>query len=108
MAEEHIHERTHASTAAALASFRFEAFADASSAQAAFESRYPPGSRIEPALQALADMEAHCRALGPTRVVCRYVEKPATLACWCWHVALDCSTEKVIQRVKVALAIIAS
>ena len=107
MAEDHVHERTHASAAAPPASFRFEAFADATSAQAAFESRYPPGSPIENALQALVDMEAQCRALGPTRVVCRYVEKPASLACWCWHVALDCSTERVVQSVKVALAIIA-
>src|SRR4051812_44097936 len=38
------------------AQFRFEAFADAASAQAAFEAVYPVGSPVEPALQALVDM----------------------------------------------------
>jgi hypothetical protein len=102
MSEEHGHEHEHA--AARQAVFRFEAFADAPSAQAAFEARYPRGSPVEPAVQALVDMGAHCKAVSPMRIACRYVESEHALAGWCWHVALEGNHEKTIQRVSVALA----
>jgi len=84
--------------------FRFEAFADAASAQAAFEAVYPPGSAIEPALQALVAMGAQCKNAGPERVACRYVEKPGDVAGWCWHVALE-RRDASIERVRVNVAI---
>jgi hypothetical protein len=86
--------------------FRFEAFADAASAQAAFEAAYPPGSPAEPALQALVDMGAQCKTVGPTGVACRYVENESALAGWCWHVALERGSGSRIQRVSVALAML--
>ena len=87
--------------------FRFQAFADAPSAQKAFEAAYPPGSAIEPALQALVDMGAHCRTLGQSRVACRYVENQKALAGWCWHVAIESDAHRAIQRVDVSLSILA-
>jgi len=86
--------------------FRFSAFADAPSAQAAFEAAYPPGSSVEPALEALVNMGAHCRTLGPNRFVCRYVETEKAFAGFCWHVALECDSEKAIQRVGLSLALL--
>jgi hypothetical protein len=87
--------------------FRFQAFADAPAAQAAFEAAYPPGSAIEPALQALVDMGAHCKAVSPMRFACRYVETEKALAGWCWHVALEGDAQRAIQRVGVTLSILA-
>ena len=92
--------------AAEDAPFGFEAFGDAVSAQAAFEADYPAGSPIEPALQALIDMGAHCRNVGPSRFACRYVESESALAGLCWHVALDSDKDKAIQRVGFALSIL--
>jgi hypothetical protein len=88
----------------AAARFRFREFADAPSAQAAFEAAYPLGSPIEPALQALAGMGAHCRSVGPNRFACRYIETEKVLAGFCWHVALECDSEKAIRRVCVDMA----
>ena len=85
---------------------RFEEFADAPTAQAAFEAAFPVGSPAEPALQALVDMGAQCRSAGPGKVACRYVEKPDALTGWCWHVALDADAGKAIQRVAVAAALV--
>jgi hypothetical protein len=87
-------------------SFRFEDFADTPSAQAALEAAFPSGSPAEPALQALIDMGAQCRTVGPNKFACRYIEKKA-LAGFCWHVALDSDAEKAIQRIRVALATLA-
>jgi hypothetical protein len=87
------------------AHFRFEAFADAPSAQAAFEAAFPPGSSIEPALHALLDMGAQCKSAGPARIACRYLEKDP-LAGFAWHVALECNSEKAIQRVGIASAML--
>ena len=84
--------------------FRFQSFGDAPSAQSAFEAAYPPGSPIEPALQALVNMGAHCRSVGPNRFACRYIETERALAGFCWHVALESSSEKALQRVGIALA----
>ena len=86
--------------------FRFRSFADAPSAQAAFEAVYPPGSAIEPALQALVDMGAHCKATAQNRFACRYVENEKTLAGWCWHVAIESDAQRAIQRVGVSLSIL--
>jgi hypothetical protein len=83
--------------------FRFEAFADAASAQAAFEAAFPPGSAIEPALQALVGMGAHCKSVGPGRVACRYVEQLSPLAGWCWHVAVE-RNANAVERVRIELA----
>ena len=87
--------------------FRFRAFADAPSAQAAFEAAYPPGSAIEPALQALVDMGAHCKTTGHNRFACRYVENEKALAGWCWHVAIESDAQRAIQRVGISLSILA-
>ena len=87
-----------------VAYFRFQSFADAPSAQSAFEAAYPPGSPIEPVLQALVDMGAHCRSVGPNRFACRYVETENALAGLCWHVGLECDSGKTLQRVGIALA----
>ena len=73
--------------------FRFRSFADAPSAQAAFEAVYPPGSAIEPALQALVDMGAHCKATAQNRFACR-------------HVAIESDAQRAIQRVGVSLSIL--
>jgi hypothetical protein len=94
--------------AADTAYFRFTAFADAPSAQSAFEAAYPLRSPIETALQALVNMGAHCRTVGPNRFACRYVETEKALAGFCWHVGLECDSEKAIQRVAVALAMLAT
>lgn len=88
-------------------SFRFEEFADASSAQAAFEASFPPGSPAEPALQALVDMGAQCKVAGPARVACRYMETPKEVAGWCWYVALEGNDQKAIQRIRIGLAMLA-
>jgi hypothetical protein len=86
--------------------FRFHAFADAASAQAAFEAAYPPGSAVEPALQALVDMGAHCKAVGPTRFACRYVEAEKSPAGWCWQVALESDAQRTIRRSSVTVSIL--
>lgn len=104
--EEHGH--THAHAAPQAAPFRFESFADAAAAQAVFEACYPEGSSIEPALQTLVDMGAQCKSVAPGRIACRYVEQEGALMGWCWHVALECNSEKAIQRVGVALAMISA
>jgi hypothetical protein len=88
-------------------SFRFEEFADAPSAQAAFAAAFPTGSPAEPALQALVDMGAQCRTVGPGRFACRYLEREKALAGFCWHLALDSNAEKAIQGIRVALATLA-
>jgi hypothetical protein len=88
-------------------SFRFEEFGDAASAQAAFEAAYPIGSPIERALQGLRAIGAQGRAMNPTTVACRYVEKDAVLVHHCWHISLACDQEKTIQRARLALGIVA-
>lgn len=85
-------------------SFRFEDFADAHAARAAFEAAFPPGSPAEPALQALVDLGAQCKIVGAGRVACRYVERRSVLAGWCWHLALEADAEKAIARVRIGLA----
>jgi hypothetical protein len=89
-----------------VAYFRFQSFADAPSAQSAFEAAYPLDSPIEPALEALVNMGAHCRTVGPNRFACRYIETEKALAGFCWHVALECNSEKAIQRVGIGFAIL--
>jgi len=89
------------------ASFRFEEFADAASAQAAFAAAYPVGSPIEPVLQALSAMGAQGKTLNPTTVACRYLEKHFSLANRCWYINLACDRDKEIQRVGFAVGIIA-
>ena len=84
--------------------FRFEAFADAPSAQAAFDVVYPPGSPLEPTLQQLVDMGAQCKSVGATRIACRYVEDERALAGWCWHVVLETAGDKTLGRGRIALA----
>lgn len=84
--------------------FRFEAFGDAARARAAFEAAYPPGSPIEPALQALIGMGAQCKTAGPSRVACRYVEKEQALAGWCWQVALERSQANTLEGVRIEVA----
>ena len=86
---------------------RFEAFADARSAQAAFEALYPPGSPLDRAVQALVDMGASCKSAGPACIACRYVESERALAGWCWHIVLDGDRDKLLQRVRVNRAILA-
>jgi hypothetical protein len=93
----HHHAREHA--ASPPPSFRFELFADAPSAQAAFEAAFPVGSSIDPALQALVNMGAQCKAAGPGTVACRYAERQRAVAGWCWSVALDGDSERRLQRV---------
>ena len=100
----HPHGHPHEQAASPQPAFRFEGFADAPSARAAFEARYPAGSSIEPAVQALVDMGAHCKTVGPVRIACRYVESERGLAGWCWHIVLEGDAGKTIQRVGVALA----
>jgi hypothetical protein len=82
---------------------RFEEFADAPSAQTAFEAAFPPGSPAEPALQALVNLGAQCKSVGPGRVVCRYAENRALVGWW-WHLAVEASAKKAIERVRIALA----
>jgi hypothetical protein len=88
--------------------FRFESFADAASAQAAFEAVHPPGSPITPALQALVDMGAQCRTIGPNRFACRYVEPGKPLAGFCWQVALDSNADRTIERVRIGASLLAA
>ena len=83
--------------------FRFERFADSASALAAFNAAYPPGSPIQPALQALVDIGAQCKAVSQTRVACRYVEKSG-LVTWSWQLALECDAERAIRRAVMSLA----
>ena len=85
-------------------SFRFEEFADAACAQAAFDAAFPVGSPAEAALQVLVDMGAQCKSGGAGRVACRYVEKPGALAGWCWHVVLEADGEKAIRGTQLALS----
>jgi hypothetical protein len=85
-------------------SFRFEQFADAPSAQAAFEAAFPPGSPAEPALQALVDIGAQCKSAGAGRFACRYVETRDPLAGFAWHVVLDCTSDRTIKAAGIALA----
>ncbi len=103
MSEDHGHEHPHA---APQPVFRFEAFADAACAQAAFDTIYPAGSSIETAAQALVDLGALCKTLGPNRVACRYLENGHALAGWCWHVALDAGAGKTIERSRIQLTAI--
>jgi hypothetical protein len=84
--------------------FRFEQFADAASAQAAFDMAFPTGSPAEAAYQALVDIGAQCKSTGPGKVACRYVEKPNELAGWCWYVALYANSNSGIERASLSLA----
>jgi len=102
-AHEHDHAHPHEDEAPRPV-FRFGAFADAPSAQAAFDALYPPGSPLGPVLQALVDMGAQCRALGSGAIACRYVESPDALAGWCWHVVLETAADKTLGRGSIALA----
>lgn len=83
--------------------FRFQAFADAPAARAAFDAAYPSGSPIEAALQALVDMGAHCKAVGPTRFACRYVEAEQALAGFCWQLVIDASNEGTLLGVRIRM-----
>ena len=100
----HAHAHEHADAPQPV--FRFEAYADAPSAQAAFAALYPPGSSLEAAVQALALMGAHCKSVGPAQIACRYIEDPHALAGWCWHLALERSATNAIERVRVGLAVL--
>lgn len=82
--------------------FRFDLFADAHSAQAAFDAAFPAGSPADAALQALVDLGAQCKSAGAGKVACRYVEKPGALVGWYWHVVIEAGAEKTIQRVAIA------
>jgi hypothetical protein len=84
--------------------FRFEAFADARSAQAAFEAIHPAGSPIEPVVQTLVDMGAQCKTVAPTGIAGRYVESERGLAGWCWHVALERDAAGALRSVRMTLA----
>jgi hypothetical protein len=99
---EHAHPHEHA--AAPRPVFRFEAFADARAAQAAFEAIYPAGSPIEPVIQALVDLGAQCKTVAPSGIACRYVESERALAGWCWHVVLEAGSDKALRRASIALA----
>jgi hypothetical protein len=85
--------------------FRFEDFADAAAAQAAFEAAFAPGSSAEQALQALVDAGASCKSVGPAAFACRYVEPQTVAAGFCWHVGLEADAEKRLRRAVVALAL---
>ena len=105
MSEAHA-DHVHAHGAVAPpAPFRFEAFADAAAAQAAFDAAYPPGSPISSVLQALVDMGGHCKAVGPTRFACRYLETNGVLAGWCWQLVLDTGSGETLQRARIAVAL---
>jgi hypothetical protein len=97
---------THADPTAEAPPFRFEAFADALSAQAAFAAAHPAGSAIETALRALVGMGAKCKTLGSGTIACRYVESRGALAGWCWHVVLEAGNDKALKRAGIALAIL--
>lgn len=84
--------------------FRFEAFADAPSAQAAFDAMHPAGSPIEPVVQALVVTGAQCKTVARTGIACRYVESERALAGWCWHVYLEASGDQKLKRARIALA----
>ena len=107
MSERREPEKLQQAPAQPTASFRFEEFADAASAQAAFDAAYPTGSPIEPALQALSAMGAQGRTINPTTVACRYLEKHIALVHRCWHIKLVCDTEKTIQRANIDVEITA-
>jgi hypothetical protein len=107
MSEAHDHERPQEAAASKSPPFRFEGFADAVSARAAFEAAYAVGSPIELALKALMEMGAQCKAVNPTRVACRYVEAGSALAQRCWYLSLACDREKAIQRINIAVGITA-
>lgn len=85
-------------------SLRFEQFADATCAQAAFEVAFPPGSPAELALQALVDMGAQCKSVGGGKVACRYLENPGALAGWCWHLVIESGAERTISSAAISLA----
>jgi hypothetical protein len=87
-------------------SFRFDQFADAPSAQAAFEAAFPAGSPAEPALQALVDMGAQCKSVGAAIFACRYLETRDPLTGFAWHLALDCTSDRTIKGVGIALAML--
>jgi hypothetical protein len=108
MNEGHTHEQEqpHEHAAPAAASFRFESFADAPSAQAAFENLCPLGSSIEPAVKILVDMGAQCKSVTPGRIACRYVETDEALASWCWCVVLQHDAEKAMKSLRISLAIL--
>jgi hypothetical protein len=86
--------------------FRFDEFADAARAEAAFQAAFPLGSPVKPALQALVDMGAQCSNAGPGRAACRYVEKTRILAGWCWHIAVESDSDNTIRRAAVTLSIL--
>jgi len=86
-------------------SFRFEEFADAPSAQVAFEAAFPVGSPADLALQALVDMGAQCRSVGPAKFACRYVEQTNSLACCAWQVRIEATIEKTIDTVSLSLGL---
>jgi hypothetical protein len=108
MSDAHEHDHAHPHEAAPRPVFRFEAFADAPSAHAAFDAIHPPGSPVEPVLQAFVDMGAHCKAVGANRFACRYVESEKALTGFCWHVAIDADGQKTIQRVAIAVGLLGS
>ena len=85
--------------------FRFEEFADASCAQSAFEAAFPAGSPADIALQALIDMGAQCKSAGAAGVACRYMERSSALARWCWHVRLEVTRGRTVERVCIQLTI---
>jgi hypothetical protein len=87
-----------------MKAFRMEQFADAASAQAAFDAAFPAGSPAEPAVQALVDLGAQCKTVGAGKVVCRYVERPGELAGFCWHVVLEVGTERAIRNTAIAVS----
>jgi hypothetical protein len=84
--------------------FRFEQFVDGPSAQAAFAAEFPVRSPADAALQALVDMGAQCKTVGPGVVACRYVENDGALAGWCWHLALHAAADRNIRGIEVSLA----
>ncbi|HEY1287654.1 MAG TPA: hypothetical protein VGF58_04960 [Burkholderiales bacterium] len=106
MSDAHEHDHAHPHEEAPRRVFRFEAFADAASAQAAFDAAYPTGSPVEPVLQALVGMGAHCKAVAANRFACRYVESDKALTGFCWQVAIDADGQKAVRRVGIALALL--
>lgn len=97
--QEHTQERTPEPESAPR--FQFEHFADAVSAQAAFTAAFPLGSSLQPVLQALADMGARCRAVSQTEIACCYVEHQSVLTNHSWYIAVQCSSDKTIQEVRI-------
>jgi len=86
--------------------FRFDAFADAASAQAAFEAVYPAGTPAQAALQRLVDMGAQCKSIGPKAIACRYVETRDRLAGFAWQLELRLAEDRTIGGVRLSLALL--